>query len=79
MVFFLTFFIKQGVNLTEKEKKNILNTCAEMFNPAETKQNKPGLDKSESLNKSDISKRITAHENSEGELIFECFQDEVSK
>lgn len=68
-----------GTNLTEKEKKNILNTCAEMFNPTQPNQNKPGLDKSESLNKSDISKRVAAHENAEGELIFECFQDEVGK
>ena len=83
MVFLLRLKNFLDAYLTEKEKKNILNICAEMFaspdQQNQNNQNKQGQDKNDSLNKSDLSKRIHTHENADGELIFECFQDEVSK
>lgn len=59
----------------EIDKKTVLDLCAHMFHPKDAT-----LDNSESLDGMDLNSedRIREYENEQGELIFECFQDEVS-
>ncbi|CAD8172837.1 unnamed protein product [Paramecium pentaurelia] len=59
----------------EIDKKTILDLCAHMFHPKDT-----SLDNSETLELNELKTedRIREYENEQGELIFECFQDEVS-
>lgn len=59
----------------EIDKKTVLDLCAHMFHPKETT-----LENSETmeLNELKTEDRIREYENEQGELIFECFQDEVS-
>jgi len=59
----------------EIDKKTVLDLCAHMFHPKDTT-----LDNSETmeLNELKVEDRIREYENEQGELIFECFQDEVS-
>lgn len=57
------------------DKKTVLDLCAHMFHPKDA-----SLDNSESIEGLDLKSedRIREYENEQGELIFECFQDEVS-
>ena len=59
----------------EIDKKTVLDLCAHMFHPKDTT-----LDNSDTmeLNELKTEDRIREYENEQGELIFECFQDEVS-
>ncbi|CAD8056603.1 unnamed protein product [Paramecium sonneborni] len=59
----------------EIDKKTVLDLCAHMFHPKDT-----SLDNSETLelNELQTEDRIREYENEQGELIFECFQVEVS-
>jgi len=59
----------------EIDKKTVLDLCAHMFHPKDT-----SLDNSETLELNELKTedRIREYENEQGELIFECFQDEVS-
>ena len=59
----------------EIDKKTVLDLCAHMFHPKDA-----SLDNSESMEGMDLNSedRIREYENEQGELIFECFQDEVS-
>ena len=68
------------INTTDNEaleidKKTVLDLCAHMFHPKDIT-----LDNSESENGLDLKSedRIREYENEQGELIFECFQDEVN-
>lgn len=57
------------------DKKTVLDLCAHMFHPKDV-----SVDNSESIEGIDLKSedRIREYENEQGELIFECFQDEVS-
>lgn len=59
----------------EIDKKTVLDLCAHMSHPKDAT-----LDHSESLEGVDLKSedRIREYENEQGELIFECFQDEVA-
>ncbi|KRX08064.1 Armadillo-type fold [Pseudocohnilembus persalinus] len=59
----------------EIDKKTVLDLCAHMFHPKDT-----SLDHSTTLELNELKTedRIREYENEQGELIFECFQDEVS-
>ncbi len=68
------------INTTDNEaleidKKTVLDLCAHMFHPKDVT-----LDNSESMDGMDLKSedRIREYENEQGELIFECFQDEVN-
>lgn len=68
------------INTTDNEaaeidKKTVLDLCAHMFHPKDT-----SLDNSTTLELNELKTedRIREYENEQGELIFECFQDEVS-
>ncbi|KAM3135807.1 hypothetical protein pb186bvf_012060 [Paramecium bursaria] len=68
--------INTGENeAAEIDKKTVLDLCAHMFHPKDT-----SLDNSEQLELNELKTedRIREYENEQGELIFECFQDEVS-
>jgi len=67
--------IHQKNEAVEIDKKTVLDLCAHMFHPKDTT-----LDNSETmeLNELKVEDRIREYENEQGELIFECFQDEVS-
>ena len=59
----------------EIDKKTVLDLCAHMFHPKDAT-----MENSESMEGMDLNSedRIREYENEQGELIFECFQDEVS-
>lgn len=59
----------------EIDKKTVLDLCAHMFHPKDTT-----LEGSESMELNELKSedRIREYENEQGELIFECFQDEVN-
>ena len=68
------------INTTDNEaleidKKTVLDLCAHMFHPKDIT-----LDNSDSMDGMDLKSedRIREYENEQGELIFECFQDEVN-
>jgi len=78
----ISTFVEQysQINTAENEaveidKKTVLDLCAHMFHPKDTT-----TDNSETmeLNELKTEDRIREYENEQGELIFECFQDEVS-
>jgi len=59
----------------EIDKKTVLDLCAHMFHPKDaTTDNSETME----LNELKTEDRIREYENEQGELIFECFQDEVS-
>lgn len=59
----------------EIDKKTVLDLCAHMFHPKDnTTENSDTME----LNELKTEDRIKEYENEQGELIFECFQDEVS-
>jgi hypothetical protein len=59
----------------EIDKKTVLDLCAHMFHPKDnTTENSDTME----LNELKTEDRIREYENEQGELIFECFQDEVS-
>jgi len=59
----------------EIDKKTVLDLCAHMFHPKDaTADNSETME----LNELKTEDRIREYENEQGELIFECFQDEVS-
>jgi hypothetical protein len=59
----------------EIDKKTVLDLCAHMFHPKDTSL---GDSASMEYNELKTEDRIREYENEQGELIFECFQDEVS-
>ena len=58
----------------EIDKRTILDLCAHMFHPKDY----TGNDLSQSLDYNDMRQddKIREFENEQGDLIFECFQDE---
>jgi len=78
----ISTFVEQysQINTAENEaveidKKTVLDLCAHMFHPKDTT-----TDNSETMEMNELKTedRIREYENEQGELIFECFQDEVS-
>ena len=59
----------------EIDKKTVLDLCAHMFHPKDVSVNRSDDGEGGELTTED---RIREYENEQGELIFECFQDEVS-
>eukprot|EP01017_Pseudomicrothorax_dubius_P004052 TRINITY_DN1072_c0_g2_i4.p1 TRINITY_DN1072_c0_g2~~TRINITY_DN1072_c0_g2_i4.p1 ORF type:complete len:471 (-),score=150.25 TRINITY_DN1072_c0_g2_i4:91-1503(-) len=59
----------------EIDKKTVLDLCAHMFHPKDTTQEH---NDTVEINELKTEDRIREYENEQGELIFECFQDEVS-
>jgi len=78
----ISSFVEQysQINTAENEaveidKKTVLDLCAHMFHPKDaTTDNSETME----LNELKTEDRIREYENEQGELIFECFQDEVS-
>jgi hypothetical protein len=59
----------------EIDKKTVLDLCAHMFHPKDTTtENSETME----MNELKTEDRIREYENEQGELIFECFQDEVN-
>jgi hypothetical protein len=58
----------------EIDKRTVLDLCAHMFHPKDSS----GNDLSQSLEYNDMQQddKIREFENEQGDLIFECFQDE---
>lgn len=61
--------------ILEIDKKTVLDLCAHIFLPKDDT-----LDNSNSVEGGELNSedRIWEYENELGELIFECFQDEVN-
>jgi len=59
----------------EIDKRTVLDLCAHMFHPRDAT-----MDISEAMEINDMKyeDRIKEFENEQGDLIFECFQDEIS-
>jgi hypothetical protein len=59
----------------EIDKRTVLDLCAHMFHPKDAT-----IDISEAMEINDMKyeDRIKEFENEQGDLIFECFQDEIS-
>lgn len=58
------FYVKVDNEAAEMDKKTVIDLCNHMFHAKEDVY--------------DTEDRIREYENEQGELIFECFQDEVS-
>ena len=59
----------------EIDKKTVLDLCAHMFHPKDQSHDVSGTME---YNEIKQEERIRELENAQGDLIFECFQDEVS-
>ena len=57
------------------DKKTVLDLCAHMFHPKESSHDVSGTMEYNELKQEE---KIKEFENVQGDLIFECFQDEVS-
>jgi hypothetical protein len=59
----------------EIDKRTVLDLCAHMFHPKDAT-----MDISEAMEINDMKyeDRIKEFENEQGDLIFECFQDEIN-
>ena len=57
------------------DKKTVLDLCAHMFHPKESSQD---VSITMEYNELKQEEKIKEFENVQGDLIFECFQDEVS-
>lgn len=60
---------------SEIDKKTVLDLCAHMFHPKDQSNDVSGTMEYNELKQEE---RIKEFENAQGDLIFECFQDEVS-
>ena len=70
------FYIKKIDNESaEIDKRTVLDLCAHMFHPKDAT-----IDISEAMEINDMKyeDRIKEFENEQGDLIFECFQDEIN-
>lgn len=67
--------IKANNESAEIDKRTVLDLCAHMFHPKDAT-----MDISEAMEINDMKyeDRIKEFENEQGDLIFECFQDEIS-
>ena len=67
--------IRANNESAEIDKRTVLDLCAHMFHPTDTT-----MDMSEAMEINDMKyeDRIKEFENEQGDLIFECFQDEIS-
>lgn len=59
----------------EVDRKTVLDLCAHMFHPKDVSND---VSQTMEYNEMKCEDRIKEFENAEGDLIFECFQDEVS-
>ena len=59
----------------EIDRKTVLDLCAHMFHPKDVSND---VSQTIEYNEMKCEDRIKEFENAEGDLIFECFQDEVS-
>ena len=57
------------------DRKTVLDLCAHMFHPKDVSGD---VSQTMEYNEQKCEERIKEIENAEGDLIFECFQDEVS-
>lgn len=67
--------IKTGRKAAVSERKTVLDLCAHMFHPKDTSQDMSGTME---YNEIKQEERIKEFEQVQGNLIFECFQDEVT-
>ena len=67
--------IRANNESAEIDKRTVLDLCAHMFHPKDTT-----MDMSEAMEINDMKyeDRIKEFENEQGDLIFECFHDEIS-
>jgi hypothetical protein len=75
---FVEFFSQNNVSDNENDeidKRTVLDLCAHMFHPKDVV-----ADSSQSMEYNDMKfeDKIKEFENEQGDLIFECFPDEVS-
>ena len=59
----------------EIDKRTVLDLCAHMFHPKDVTQD---ISQTMEYNDMKCEDRIKEFENEQGDLIFECFPDEVS-
>jgi len=64
-----------GIGGAVADKKTVLDLCAHMFHPKESSHDISGTMEYNELKQEE---KIKEFENVQGDLIFECFQDEVS-
>lgn len=58
----------------EIDKKTVLDLCAHMFQPKDLVMNNSEMMEQNELK---AEHKLKEYENEQGELIFECFQDEL--
>jgi hypothetical protein len=67
--------IKANNESAEIDKRTVLDLCAHMFH---TRDNTMDMSEAMEINELKYEDRIKEFENEQGDLIFECFQDEIS-
>ncbi|MCQ2821402.1 MAG: hypothetical protein MJ252_29430 [archaeon] len=67
--------IRANNESAEIDKRTVLDLCAHMFHP---KDNTMDMSEAMEINDMKYEDRIKEFENEQGDLIFECFQDEIS-
>ena len=74
---FVEFYsnIRANNESAEIDKRTVLDLCAHMFHP---KDNTMDMSEAMEINDMKYEDRIKEFENEQGDLIFECFQDEIS-
>lgn len=76
---FVEFYNSQDTSSNEGnpeiDRKTVLDLCAHMFHPKDVSND---VSQTMEYNEQKCEERIREFENQEGDLIFECFQDEVS-
>ena len=73
-------FSQRQVGETDQEstdKKSVLDLCAHMFHPKDT-TNANDISATMEYNELKQEDKIREFQNAQGDLIFECFQDEVN-
>jgi hypothetical protein len=67
--------IRANNESAEIDKRTVLDLCAHMFH---TRDNTMDMSEAMEINELKYEDRIKEFENEQGDLIFECFQDEIS-
>ena len=72
IIFLITYLDNESAEI---DKRTVLDLCAHMFHPKDAT-----MDISEAMEINDMKyeDRIKEFENEQGDLIFECFQDEIN-
>ena len=77
---FVELFSQRQIGETDQEssdKKTVLDLCAHMFHPKDT-TNANDVSATMEYNELKQEEKIKEFQNAQGDLIFECFQDEVN-